>query len=64
MYFEQKGINLDPKCFHSRNFVRFADKFAPSLSNAGIVSTKFDCLFGWFGLLSLFGFLVVVFLVG
>lgn len=25
VYFEQKGINLDPKCFHSRGFVRFSD---------------------------------------
>lgn len=25
MYFEQKDINLDPKCFHSRGFVRFPD---------------------------------------
>lgn len=25
MYFEQKGINLDPKCFHSRGFFRFSN---------------------------------------
>lgn len=51
MYFEQKGINLDPKCSHRRGFVRFSN--LTNLLPLSVIQAGFQqrsILFGLVGL--------------